>query len=87
MNYFERYQEETINSPWVDRITSELSWWIKITTDRPFCIYYFGPFSSQDEAAVAQYGYIDDLMSERVDGIDIEIKLDRPVTLTVFEEI
>ena len=86
MNYFERYQNETINSPWVDRVTSELFWWIKITTNRPFCIYYFGPFSSQDEAAVAQDGYIDDLMSERVDGIDIEIKLDRPLTLTVFEE-
>ena len=86
MNYFERYQKETINSPWVDNITSELSWWIKITTNQPFCIYYFGPFGSQDEAAVAQYGYIDDLMSEQVNGIDVEIKFDRPLTLTVFEE-
>lgn len=70
----------------VNRIQPELSWWIKITTAKPYCIYYFGPFNRQGEAAIAQYGYIEDLREEGASGIKIEIRQDRPKLLTICEE-
>lgn len=40
------------------------SWWIKITTAEPNCIYYFGPFNNEAEANQAKPGFIEDLESE-----------------------
>ena len=70
----------------VNRIKPELSWWVKIVTTQPYCIYYFGPFDSQAEAAVAQYGYIEDLIEEKAHGISIEIEQNQPKLLTISEE-
>ncbi len=76
-----------IGSPFkpVDRIQAELSWWVKITTTTPYCIYYFGPFDSQAEATIAQDGYIEDLMTENAIGINVDIKQDQPTVLTISE--
>ncbi|MDJ0531708.1 MAG: DUF1816 domain-containing protein [Xenococcaceae cyanobacterium MO_207.B15] len=86
MNYHTLSPE--IRSPFkpVDTIKAELSWWVKITTATPYCIYYFGPFDSQAEATVAQYGYMEDLMTEKATGINIDIKQDQPKVLTISEE-
>ncbi|MDJ0649743.1 MAG: DUF1816 domain-containing protein [Xenococcaceae cyanobacterium MO_188.B19] len=44
--------------------TEELGWWIKIVTDKPLYIYYFGVFDSYNEAVKYKDGYIEDLRGE-----------------------
>ena len=70
----------------VVRIKPELPWWVKIITIKPKCVYYFGPFDSQNEAIESQFGYIEDLTKEKARGISIEIQQDRPKSLTIAEE-
>ncbi len=59
------------------------AWWVKIQTDRPCCIYYFGPFDSAIEAQTNRSGYIEDLEDESAQGISASIELDRPQLLTI----
>jgi len=66
--------------------TSRKKWWIKIDTQSPCCIYYFGPFISQVEARSYQDGYLQDLYEEGAQGITIEIEKVYPKQLTIFEE-
>ena len=84
MNY--RNLLQLIRSPFkpIKKTKPELSWWVKIITARPSCIYYFGPFDSQTEAAEAQHGYLEDLIEEKASGISIEIKQDQPKLLTIL---
>ena len=86
MNYYKISPARQLLFEPVNRIQPELSWWIKITTAKPDCIYYFGPFDSQVKAALAQYGYIEDLREEGARGISIEIRQERPKLLTICEE-
>ena len=86
MNYYKMSPARQLLFEPVKRIQPELSWWVKITTAQPDCIYYFGPFDSQVEAALAQYGYIEDLREEGARGISIEIRQERPKLLTICEE-
>jgi hypothetical protein len=58
-------------------------WWIKITTEQPQCIYYFGPFENEQEAHNHCPGYIEDLKSEQAQGIKVAIKLCNPDLLTI----
>ncbi len=58
-------------------------WWIKITTEQPQCIYYFGPFENEQEAQDYLPGYIEDLESEQAQGIKVAIKLCNPELLTI----
>jgi hypothetical protein len=60
--------------------------WVEIKTEHPACTYYFGPFLTEQEAAIAQKGYLEDLESEAAIGIKIQIKRFRPDRLTIFEE-
>ena len=60
--------------------------WAEITTTKPKCIYYFGPFETSDEATDAYPGYIDDLDSEGAQGIVVVIKRCKPDVLTIFDE-
>lgn len=62
------------------------SWWVKISTDSPNCIYYFGPFQNFREAQTAYPRYVEDLESEAAQGIVINIKRCKPDVLTVFDE-
>lgn len=64
-----------------------LAFWIEIKTDKPTCIYYFGPFLTANEAQNAQNGYIEDLQNEGTQGISINIKRCKPHTLTIFDEL
>lgn len=54
------------------------AFWIEIKTDKPTCIYYFGPFLTKTEAENAQSGYVEDLQNEGTQGIFVEIKRCKP---------
>jgi hypothetical protein len=64
----------------------ELSWWIEIITAQPRCIYYFGLFTSFQNAQLSLPGYLEDLNEEGARGIHIQIKHCQPQTLTIFED-
>lgn len=61
-------------------------WWVEITTLSPRCIYYFGPFTTNDEAKAAYSGYVQDLNSEGARGIIIVIQRCQPQELTICED-
>lgn len=63
-----------------------LAFWVEIVTDDPQCTYYFGPFSSKQEAESAQGGYIEDLQNEGAQGISVNIMRCKPTNLTIFDE-
>ena len=71
---------------WVVGIKSNQSYWVKITTEQPWCIYYFGPFDSYPEAREIQDGYVEDLILEKATGINVEIQRCLPTKLTIMEE-
>ena len=63
------------------------AWWVEITTARPHCTYYFGPFTSAVEADAAKVGYVEDLEGESAQGIQVAIKRCKPVQMTIdYEE-
>ncbi len=63
------------------------AWWVEITTDRPHCTYYFGPFTTAVEADEAKAGYVEDLEGESAQGIQVAIKRCKPVQMTIeYEE-
>ncbi|WP_313934732.1 MULTISPECIES: DUF1816 domain-containing protein [unclassified Nostoc] len=61
-------------------------YWAEVTTQCPYCIYYFGPFQTFLEAKTACPGYVDDLQSEGALGIKVAVKRCNPDVLTIFEE-
>jgi Domain of unknown function (DUF1816) len=62
------------------------AWWVEITTDRPHCTYYFGPFTTAVEADDAKAGYIEDLEGESAQGIHVAIKRCKPAQITIDYE-
>lgn len=66
--------------------TFGLAWWVKISTDRPQCTYYFGPFLTAQEAKTAQGGYVEDLEGEGAQGMSVEVLRCKPSSLTIYEE-
>ncbi|MBD2428150.1 DUF1816 domain-containing protein [Phormidium sp. FACHB-1136] len=58
-------------------------WWVIIHTQNPICTYYFGPFESRTEAAIAQSGYIEDLEWEDAEDIQVQIQQLSPQKLTL----
>jgi hypothetical protein len=62
---------------------TELAWWVEIATYQPRCIYFFGPFDTENEAQAAQSAYIEDLHSEGASGISVKIKYCQPISLTI----
>ncbi|NJR39374.1 MAG: DUF1816 domain-containing protein [Leptolyngbyaceae cyanobacterium CSU_1_4] len=63
-----------------------LAWWVEVITSTPACTYYFGPFSSAQEAKSAKPGYILDLEAEGAEGFQVTIKRCKPSRLTIFDE-
>ena len=63
-----------------------LAYWVRISTDSPQCIYYFGPFSSKAEAEAHSGGYCEDLRAEKARGISMTIERCKPRELTVTED-
>lgn len=72
------------NLPLLNNVNT--AYWIKIRTNQPKCIYYFGPFDNPQEAKLHQNGYIEDLIEEEASGIYVEIKKCKPKTLTLYQE-
>ncbi|MCS7031317.1 MAG: DUF1816 domain-containing protein [Gloeomargarita sp. SKYG116] len=60
-----------------------LAWWVEMRTERPPCLYYFGPFATREEAEAAQPGYLEDLLTEKAEGITWVIRQCRPSALTI----
>lgn len=60
--------------------------WVKITTEKPRCIYYFGPFASKKEAASAEAGYIEDLRGEGAEIVEVKIERCKPKELTIYDD-
>ena len=64
-----------------------LAYWIEIKTEKPQCIYYFGPFSNREEAISAQGGYLEDLANEGAENIQVTLSSrSTPEELTIFDE-
>ncbi|MCC0175524.1 DUF1816 domain-containing protein [Waterburya agarophytonicola K14] len=63
-----------------------IPYWVRIATEKPKCLYYFGPFSSRTEAKAMQHGYVEDLIAEKAIGIGIKIQRYLPTQLTITEE-
>ena len=64
-----------------------LAWWVEIVTAEPHCTYYFGPFTSSEEAQLAQAGYIEDIEQEGAQKINAQVKWCKPRELTVCDEL
>ncbi len=64
------------------------AWWVEISTETPRCTYYFGPFSSKEEAEELQAGYVEDLEGEGATNIQVTIKRAKPDPdkLTIYDE-
>lgn len=64
------------------------SWWVKITTAEPDCIYYFGPFDKETEAKQSTPGYVEDLEGEGAQNIQISFQQSaKPEKLTIEAEV
>lgn len=68
------------------RSARQSSWWIRVTTYSPGCVYYFGPFDSWTEAESKQVDYIEDIKREGAAAIISQIKQFQPKQLTIYEE-
>ena len=66
------------NQKTINQKTEEFGWWIKIVTDKPVYIYYFGTFDSYSEALKYQSGYIEDLKEEGNKIVNIGIQKCQP---------
>lgn len=60
-----------------------LAWWIEVITNNPYCIYYFGPFGSIQQAQLYQAGYIEDLEQENAQIVSVMIQQQQPQYLTI----
>lgn len=59
-------------------------WWVKITTSEPNCVYYFGPFEDEQEAAQAKPGFVEDLQQEGARQIQTSLQnTQEPKQLTI----
>lgn len=65
---------------------SQLPWWIRITTTKPDCTYYFGFFASLVEAQNHSPGYLKDLVEEKAQIAKVDIDQYQPQDLTIPSE-
>ncbi|MUG98466.1 DUF1816 domain-containing protein [Scytonema sp. UIC 10036] len=63
----------------------ELAWWVEIITVFPRCSYFFGPFTSAEEADRSKAGYIEDLEREGSQVMFAQVQWCQPQALTILE--
>jgi hypothetical protein len=63
------------------------AFWVEIGTTVPRCTYYFGPFLAKSEAETAKDGYLEDLLGEGAQGIQVQVKRCKPKDLTIFDDV
>ena len=78
------YLKEPLKSSWINQ--SQVLWWLEIKTAQPYCIYYFGPFASPQEARLHQAGYVEELVEEQAEKITIQLKKCQPKELTICSD-
>ena len=61
----------------------KFSWWVKILTDNPMYVYYFGEFKTYWEAEQSENGYIQDLKEEKAEIVDVKIGIYEPSETTI----
>ncbi len=61
----------------------ESSWWVKILTDNPMYLYYFGEFKTYWQAEQSKNGYIQDLKEEKAEIVDVKIGIYEPSGTTI----
>jgi len=86
MNYHQRFSPKLPSIQQNNLLKSEAPLWVKISTLKPKCVYYFGSFNNKSEAIDALPGYIEDLEGEEAEGISIEIERKFPRQLTISAE-
>ena len=59
--------------------------WLKVRTQAPECVYFFGPFNSSREARDHQDGYITDLVREGARDIRVTLQNKEPQVLTLVK--
>ena len=68
-------------------LNSHVPCWLKVRTQTPQCVYFFGPFNSRREARDHQDGYITDLTQEGAQGIRVTLQRKEPQVLTLVKEL
>lgn len=60
------------------------NWWLQISTESPYCDYFFGPFESESEAVKARPGYVEDLEQEGSELLSVSVvRRQAPTELTI----
>ena len=67
----------------MNRKVAKSSWWVKILTTEPGCMYYFGAFDSYSEAETSKDIYIQDLKEEGAGIINYQVEQSQPKQLTI----
>jgi Domain of unknown function (DUF1816) len=63
-----------------------LAYWLEVVTENPQCLYYFGPFTTSEQARQAEPGYLEDLEQEGAHILLTKVQRCRPKSLTVFQD-
>lgn len=61
-------------------------WWVEITTAKPSCVYYFGPFPSAEEAFDMCPEYVEKLTKQGDKEIKPKVKYFHPTELAKWTE-
>ncbi|MGD1941459.1 MAG: DUF1816 domain-containing protein [Leptolyngbyaceae cyanobacterium] len=72
---------------WFSFFKLHAPWWVKVQTKVPQCVYFFGPFTSSQEAHHHKNGYIEDLTQEGGQGIRVAVRRGHPKVLTLAKEV
>jgi len=62
----------------------ELGWWLEILTAQPLCLYYFGAFTTRQEAESQQAGFIEDLLQENALILSTNLQFLQPHQITLI---
>jgi Domain of unknown function (DUF1816) len=63
----------------------DLAWWLEVGTLKPFCVYYFGPFETEQEVAQSKHGFLQDLRNEQSMIIFSRSNFCQPRQLTIHQ--
>lgn len=72
-----------MNQITVSNSSYELGWWLEILTAQPLCLYYFGAFTTRQEAESQQDGFIEDLLQENALILSTNLQFLQPKEITL----
>ena len=62
----------------------ELGWWLTVLTAQPLCLYYFGAFTTRQEAESLKAEFIEDLRQENALILCASLRFVQPSQVTVM---